>query len=219
MMGGPAATLAVPYMENGAAKAAHFGKEFLARHGTDSQHIEFDTLAGTTAGVTLKPGNVEVLVPLNQYISSAQAVLEDIRPVLVKLDISVKDQVRIIAARHIDLRQEKNGRFDLKPAVTRIEGDVVEVTVPSSFERLPGNVYRIVNTEPLAVGEYAIVFRQKAESGRYTANVVLRTTTQQYQPRDSSRSSLSELMNPPSRSSNLAVATTNFIAFDFRILP
>jgi len=219
MIGGPAATLATPYMENGAAKAAHFGKELVARHGTDAKYIEFDTLAGTTAGVTLKPGNMELLVPLNQYIPSAQTVLEDIRPVLLKLDVSVKDQVRIIAARHIELRQEKKGRFDLKPAATRIEGDVDEIIFPSSFERLPGNVYRVVNTEPLTAGEYAVVFRKQAEGGQYTANVVLRTTTQQYQARDSSGSSLSELMNPANRSNNLAVSATNFIAFDFRILP
>jgi len=219
MMGGPAATLAMPYMENGAVKAAHFGKELVARHGTDAKQIEFDTLTGTTAGVSLKPGNVEVLVPLNQYIASAQVVLQDIRPVLLKLDVDVKDQVRIIAARHIELRQEKKGRFDLKPGVTRIEGDLDEVIVPSSFERLPGNVYRVVNKEPLTAREYAIVFRKRAECGQYTTNVVLRTTTQQYQARDSSRLSLSELMNPDNRSNNLAITPTNFIAFDFRILP
>jgi hypothetical protein len=222
MMGGPAAALAMPYMENGAAKAAHFGKELVSRHGTDVKHLEFDTLAGTTAGVSLKPGNVEILVPLNQYIPSAQAVGEDIRPVLLKLDVSAKDQVRILAARHIELRQRKKGRFDLKPAPARIEGNVDEVIVPSSFERLPGNVYQVVNTEPLIAGEYAIVFRKKSEGGQYTTNVVLRTITPQYQARDSSGSSsgpnLSELMNSANRSNDLAVTATNFIAFDFRIL-
>src|SRR5215831_9018775 len=84
MMGGPAVTLTMPYMENGAAKAAQFGRQLVARHGTEDKHIEFDTLDGTTAGLSLKPGSVEILVPLNQYIPSAQAVLEDIRPVLVK---------------------------------------------------------------------------------------------------------------------------------------
>jgi hypothetical protein len=158
-------------------------------------------------------------VPLNQYIPSAQAVLEDVRPVLLKLDVSVKDQVRIIAVRHIELRTEKKGRFDLKPAVTRLERGVDEVIVPSSFERLSGNVYRIVNKEPLSASEYAIVFRKKAESGQYTANVVLRTTLPQNQVRDSSGSRLSELMNAANRSSNLAATATSFIAFDFRILP
>jgi hypothetical protein len=218
MVGGPAAALAVPQMEDGAAKAAHFGKELVSRRGTGVKHIEFDTLAGTTAGISIKPGNAEILVPLDQYILSAQALGEDIRPVLLKLDPSVKDQVRILAARHIELRQKKKGRFDLKPAATRIEGDVDEVIVPSSFERLPGNVYRVMNTKPLIAGEYAIVFRQKSEGGQYTTNVVLRTTTPQYQARDSSGSSLSELMNPANRSNNLAVTATNFIAFDFRVL-
>jgi hypothetical protein len=208
MVGGPTAALAMPYMENGAAKAAHFGKELVARHGTDVKHIEFDTLSGTTAGVSLKSGNVEILVPLNQYIPSAHSVGEDIRPVLLKLDVSVKDQVRIISARHIELRQRKKGRFDLKPALTRIEEEVDEITVPSSFERLPDNVYRVVNTQPLITGEYAIVFRKKSDGGRYTTNVVLRTGA-----------SLSELMNPANRSNNLAVTATDFIAFDFRILP
>lgn len=218
MVGGPAAAIAMPYMETGAAKAAHFGKELVTRHGTNAVRIEFDTLTGTTAGVSLRPGNIEILVPVNQYITSAEA-LEDIRPVLVKLDVNLKDQVRIIAARHVELRQEKKSRFDLRPAVTRIEHEVTEMVVPSSFERLPENVYRIVNSEPLGPGEYALVFRRKAVSGQYTTNVALRGTTPESQTRDSSGSSLSDLMNPANRSNTLTVVATNSIAFDFRVLP
>jgi hypothetical protein len=117
------------------------------------------------------------------------------------------------------LRQNKKGRLDLKPAVVRIERGVDEVLVPSSFERLPGNVYRVVNTEPLTAGEYAVVFRRRAEGGQYTANVVLRAATQQSQAGESSVSSLAERLNPANRSGNLVVTPTNFIAFDFRILP
>lgn len=218
MIGGPAATLAVPYLETGATKAAHLGRELVARHGIDARQIEFDTLAGATAGVSLKPGNVEILVPLNRYMPSADTALEEIRPVVLKLSVSVKDQVRVIAARNIELRQEKKGRLDLRHVVTRIERDVDEIVVRSSFERLPGNVYRIVTTEPISAGEYALVFRKKTESGRFTTNIALRTT-QQYQAHDTSGSSLAELMNPGNRSNNLVITATDFIAFDFRILP
>ncbi|MBV9082181.1 MAG: hypothetical protein JOZ62_05865 [Acidobacteriaceae bacterium] len=218
MMAGPAAGIAMPYAETGVVKAAHLGKEFVSRHGIDGKHIEFDALAGTTAGVSLRPGNIEILIPVNRYLISAQPVAKDIRPVLVKLDVNLKDQVRIIAARHIELRQEKKGRFDVRPPTTRIEHEVEETVISSSFERLPGNVYRLVNTDPLAAGEYAIVFREKAASGKYTANVALKGTQQEYQARDSSRSSLSELMNPANRSTTMVVSPTNFIAFDFRVL-
>ena len=74
--------------------------------------------------MSLRPGNVTILVPLNQYISSAQVLAGDIRPVILKLDVDLKSQMRILAARRIDLKQDKKRRFDLKPAVERIEADV-----------------------------------------------------------------------------------------------
>jgi hypothetical protein len=36
----------------------------------------------------------------------------------------LKSQMRLLAARRIDLKQDKKRRFDLKPAVERIEADV-----------------------------------------------------------------------------------------------
>ena len=218
MMAGPAANLAVPYAETGAVKLGHLGRELISRHGTDTKHVEFDVLPGTTAGVSVNPGKVEILVPLNQYLLSAQSI-EDVRPVLLKLDVSVKDQVRIVAARHIDLKQEKKTRFDLKPAVDRTEESVEETELAVSFERLPRNVYRIVNTDALAVGEYALVFRTKGESGHYTANVALKTTTPHVQVQSGSGKSLAEMMSGTQSSTGLATSITNFIAFDFRVLP
>lgn len=218
MMAGPAANLAVPYAETGAVKLGHLGRELISRHGTDTRHVEFDVLPGTTAGVSVNPGKIEILVPLNQYLLATQSI-EDVRPVLLKLDVSVKDQVRIVAGRHIDFKQEKKTRFDLKPAVERTEESVEETESPVSFDRLPGNVYRIVNTDALAVGEYALVFRTKGKSGHYTANVALKTTAPQVQGQSGSRKSLAEMMSGTQSSDGLATSTTNFIAFDFRVLP
>ena len=108
---------------------------------------------------------MEVLVPLNQYIPFADDIPDDVRPVLLKLDVSIKDGIRLLAARHIELKQQKNGRFNLRAPVERIEGDVEETVVPTEFERRSGNVYRIITAEPLVAGEYALLFRKKALSG------------------------------------------------------
>ena len=218
MMAGPAANLAVPYAETGAVKLGHLGRELISRHGIDAKRVEFDVLPGRTAGVSVNPGDVEIVVPLNRYLLSAQSI-EDVRPVLLKLDVSAQDQVRIVAARHVDLKQAKKNRFDLKPAVDRMEESIDETELAVSFERLAGNVYRIVNTDTLAVGEYAVVFRTKGESGHYTANVALKTTAPQVQGQSGFGTSLAEMMSGKRSSNDLATSATNFIAFDFRVLP
>jgi hypothetical protein len=194
MMVGPAANLAVPYVETAGLKLGHLGRELTSRHATDTKYVEFDILPGTTASVSVNPGKVEIVVPLNRHLLSAQPIDEDIHPVLVKLDVNAKDQVRVIAARHIDSKQEKKNRLDLKPQVHRIEEGVEETDLPVSFERLQGNVYRIVNTDALTVGEYAVVFRRKGESGRYTANLALKTTAPEVQGQCGSSRSLAERM-------------------------
>src|SRR5215469_1304980 len=51
-VGGPIAGAAVPYMEEGAAKAARFGRSLLSRHGSEFEHVEFDALAGTSANAS-----------------------------------------------------------------------------------------------------------------------------------------------------------------------
>jgi hypothetical protein len=95
--------------------------ELISRHGTDTKHVKFDVLPGTTAGVSVNPWKIEILVPLNQYLLRAQSI-EDVRLALLKLDVSAKDQVRIFAAPHIDFKQEKKTRFDLRPAERRGNG-------------------------------------------------------------------------------------------------
>jgi hypothetical protein len=220
IVGGPA-RLAVPYVAEGATKAAHVGKTLVTGHGSDVKYIELDALPGTTAATSLRTGNVEILVPLNEYIPSADAVMDDIRPVLLRLT-SMKDQVRLLAARQIELRSQKRGRFHVRSPIERIEVEVEENVVPASFERLADNVYRIW-TQPLTVGEYALVFRMKAATGRYTTNVALRSAIRAASSGPdipSPTSTLTDLINPskkpnPARESQ----ATSFIAFDFRLLP
>ena len=219
VVGGPVAAAAAPYAAAGAAKAVHLGRGLVSRHGSESQHLEFDTIAGTTAAVSLRPGNVTILVPLNQYISSAQVLAGDIRPVILKLDVDLKSQMRILAARHIDLKQDKKRRFDLKPAVERIEADVEEWVMPASFERLPDNVYQIRTMQPLTPAEYALVFRTKAKNGMFTENLALHAPRQEYGGGDPSRHKPGDLVSAGTASSELRVSPTEFIAFDFRVLP
>jgi hypothetical protein len=217
VVGGPVAGAAAPYMEAGAAKAARFGKSLLSRHGGEFEQVEFDALAGATADVSFRTGNLEIVVPLNQYVTPAQALPEEVRPVILKLDVDLKHQVRILAARHIVLKKDKKGRFDFKPAVERSETEVDEFVIPSSFERLPETVYRIRTTEPLAAAEYALVFRTKAKDGNFTRNVALKVAKQGCGGRDASRQNLADLMNGGSRTSELPAKPTAFIAFDFRV--
>jgi hypothetical protein len=206
-------------MEAGAAKAARFGKSLLSRHGSEFEQVEFDALAGATADVSFRAGNLEIVVPLNQYVTSAQALPEDVRPVILKLDVDPKRQVRILAARHIVLKKDKKGQFDFKPAVERSETGVDEFVIPSSFERLPENVYRIRTTEPLAAAEYALIFRTKAKDGNFTGNVALKVAKQGRGGREAPRQSMADLMNGGRRTGELPAKPTSFIAFDFRVSP
>jgi hypothetical protein len=217
VVGGPVAGAAAPYMEAGAAKAARFGKSLLSQHGGEFEQVEFDALAGATSDVSFRSGNLEIVVPLNQCVTPAQALPEDVRPVILKLDVDLKHQVRILAARHIVLKKYKKGRFDFKAAVERSETEVDESVIPSSFERLPENVYKIHTTEPLAAAEYALVFRTKAKDGNFTGNVALKVAKQGCGGRDASRQNLADLMNGGSRTTELPAKPTAFIAFDFRV--
>jgi hypothetical protein len=180
-------------------------------------NFEFAALAGATADVSFRAGNLEIVVPLNQYVTPAQALPEEVRPVILKLDVDLKHQVRILAARHIVLKKDKKGRFDFKPAVERSETEVDEFVIPSSFERLPENVYRIRTTEPLAAAECALVFRTKAKHGNFTGNVALKVAKQGCGARDASRQNLADLINGGSRTTELPTKPTAFIAFDFRV--
>jgi hypothetical protein len=222
IMGGPA-RLAVPYVADGAAKAAHAGKGLITGHAGIVKCIELDVLSGATASISLLPGNVEIVVPLNEYIPSADAVMRDLRPVLLKVEPSMKDQVRLLAARHIELRPQKSGRLHLGSPAERIEVEVYENVIPASFERLANNVYSIRTTQPLAAGEYALVFRKKATSGRYTTNVALRSGLQfagQRPEIPAPSSKLADLISPPKRPNPAQESrATNYIAFDFRVLP
>jgi hypothetical protein len=217
VVGGPVAGAAAPYIEAGAAKAAHFGKSLISRHGGEFEQVAFDALAGATADVSFQIGTLEIVVPLNQYVTTAQALPEEVRPVILKLDVDLKHQVRILAARHIVVKKDKKGRFDFKPAVERSETELDEFVIPSSFERLPENVYRIRTTEPLAAGEYALVFRTKAKDGNFTDNVALKVAKQGCGGREASRQNLADMLKAGSRTGELPAKPTAFIAFDFRV--
>jgi hypothetical protein len=223
IIGGAPARLAVPYAADGAAKAAHAGKTLVTGHGRIVKSVELDALPGTTAGVSLLAGDVEIVIPLNEYIPSAEAVMHDVRPVLLKLEPSIQDQTRLLAARHIELRPQKSGRLHLASPHDRIEVEVIENVVPTSFEKLADNVYRISSVQPLKIGEYALVFRTKAPSGRYTDNVVLRSairTAGEGPETTSHGAKLADLISPPKKPNPAKEPrTTDFIAFDFRLLP
>ncbi len=165
-----------PYMNDVLRKGVNLGRGVLVGHGTDTRGFEYDTLAGTTADVTLREGNAEFLIPMKNYLPSADFDISRVQPVLIRLEPRDRDKARVIASRQVLLKENKTGRFDLKPTVAREESKVDQRRVDADVERLPGNVFKLTPKEPLQAGEFALVFRTAAEKGPYTQNVALRPT-------------------------------------------
>jgi hypothetical protein len=234
-----------PYMNDSIRKGIDLGKGMLVGHGSDTKGFEYDTLPGATAEVTLKEGNAEFLVPMNNYVPSADFDAAGVQPILVRLEPRERDNARLITSRQVILKQNKTGRFDLKPTVERQESGVEQNLVPVSVERLPGNVVKVIPSAPLAAGEYGLVFRRASDTGDLVQNVPLRATPPR--PADSmgqgsamygatagggmppaqpapSRSPFGMMHRgsaPAASAQNPAAAqpgTAGFIAWDFRVL-
>ena len=203
---GPEARAVTPYMETGLTKAAHLGKGILTKHGSAQQEFEFDLLPGPTAGVTIYEGTVEILIPLNAYLPSVEARLDDVQPVLLKLSESEKDQSRVISTRAVVVQEDRKGRFDMKGRTEKQEKAREETSIPIMFTRLADHVIKAVSQEPLTMGEYALIFRRKAPSGESVENVVLRSPTAAIYR----NAQIQERSQP--RSGEL-------LAFDFRVIP
>jgi len=163
-----------PYMGDTIAKAANLGKGMFLNKSSDTKGFEIETLPGLTADVTLKEGKAEFFVPMNRYIPSANFEPSTVEPVLLRLNASDKDQSRVLSGRKVLLKQEKKGRFDLKPTTDRQESNVEQTTVAVTVERMPDNVFKITTQEDLTRGEYGLLFRKKGTAGAYTSNVPLR---------------------------------------------
>jgi hypothetical protein len=156
-------------------KAAKIGKGMILSHSNDLHGFEFDTLPGLTARTTFKPGKIDLEIPLDTYRPSADFQIDGLEPVLLRLETRPKDQLRILASRHVSIKEQKKGRFDLKPTSLREETDVKEQAIPIETERQTGNVLHVTTREPLAQGEYAVVLRAKSEHGA-TQNIALKST-------------------------------------------
>ena len=234
-----------PYMNDSIRKGIDLGKGMLVGHGSDTKGFEYDTLPGATAEVTLKEGTAEFLVPMNNYVPSADFDAAGVQPILVKLEPRDRDNARLITSRQVILKQNKTGRFDLKPTVERQEAGIEQNLVPVSVERLPGNVFKVIPNAPLVAGEYGLVFRRASNTGDFVQNVPLRPTpptpadaigqrsamfgakagsgTPQAQPAPS-RSPFGmpgHASAPPASAQDPAAAqpgAAGFIAWDFRVL-
>jgi hypothetical protein len=165
-----------PYMNDAVMKAAKIGKGMILSHANDLKGFEFDTLPGLTARTTFKPGKLGVDVPLDTYRTSADFRIDGLEPVLLHLETKPKDQMRVLASRRVSIKEQKKGRFDLKPTTVREENDVQEQRIAIEMERMPGNILHISTVEPLVQGEYALVLRAKSESGAATQNIALKST-------------------------------------------
>jgi hypothetical protein len=163
-----------PYMGDTIAKAANLGKGMLLNKGSDTKGFEIETLPGMTAEVTLKEGKAEFFIPMNRYIPSANFDPATVEPVILRLDPRDNDQNRVLSGRKVLIKQEKKGRFDLKPTTDRQESNVEQSMVPVTVERMLDNVLKITTQEDLKRGEYGLLFRKKDAAGAYTTNVPLK---------------------------------------------
>src|ERR1039457_2996445 len=227
-----------PYLNDGSRKGVELGKGILVGHGSDTKGFEYDTLPGATAEVTLKEGNAEFLMPMNNYLPSADFDAAGVQPVLVRLEPRDRDNARLITSRQVVLKQNTTGRFDLKPTLERQEIGVEQHLIAVSVERIPGNVFKVIPEAPLVVGEYGLVFRRAADTGDYVQNVPLKPTPQspsampgamggspplkaEPAPSRSPFGMMRRGGNPGVPAQSPAVSQSNtaaFIAWDFRVL-
>lgn len=168
-----------PYLGDAINKAAKVGKGLLLNQNGATKGFEIETLTGSTADVTLKEGKVELLIPLNRYMASADMDPSTIEPVVLRMQPRDNEQRRVLSGRKVIIKQTKKGRFDMKPTTDRVESDVEQSLVPITVERMPNGVIRITTNEDLTRGEYALVFRKKDASSVYTSNVALKATPSQ----------------------------------------
>ncbi|MCU1232874.1 MAG: hypothetical protein JWP63_841, partial [Candidatus Solibacter sp.] len=126
-----------PYMNEAVTKAAKIGKGMILSHSNDLKGFEFDTLPGLTARATFKPDNIELDIPLDTYRPSADFQVDGLEPVLLRLETRPKDQLRVLASRRVSIKEQKKGRFDLKPTSLREETDVQEQAIPIVMVRQP----------------------------------------------------------------------------------
>jgi hypothetical protein len=164
-----------PYTSEAVLKAAKLGKGMLLKGSNDVKGFEFDTLPGLTAQTTFKPDLVDMQIPLDLYRPSADFSIDGIEPVLLRLETRPNDQMRILASRHVTIKEQKKGRFDLKPTSLREESEVNQQVIPVNVERQAGNILHVTTREPLVQGEYALVLRGKSESGIATQNIALKS--------------------------------------------
>jgi hypothetical protein len=171
-----------PYMGDAIGKVAKLGKGMLLNSNGTTKGFEIETLTGSTSDVTLKEGKVELLIPLNRYISSADMDPATIEPVVLRMQPRDNEQRRVLSGRKVILNQTKKGRFDMKPTTDRVESNVEQSLVPITVERMPNGVVKITTDEDLKRGEYALVFRKKDASSALTANVPLKATPKEAAP-------------------------------------
>jgi hypothetical protein len=237
-----------PYMSETITKVAKLGKGMLLSHGNDIKGFEYDTLPGLTARTTLRADKIELLLPLDTYRPSADFPIDSVEPVLLRLETRSQDQLRLLASRHVLIKEQKKGRFDLKPTSLREETEVLERPVAIDFERQPGNVLRVTTREILEQGEYALVLRSKSEKGAATQNIPLKPLSKPEGPAAADPSALFPGMmgapgtapaphskgmfgmmhpsaakqnpNGPPSGGNMAGGTTGagFLAWDFRVI-
>jgi hypothetical protein len=189
-------------------------------------------LTGLSAPLTLKEGLAEFLIPMNRYLA-ADMDSADLQPVLLRLESREKDNARVLTSRHVLLKQNKKGRFDLKPVVERQESNVQQTTLPVAVRRVDGNIYSVTTQEPLSRGEYALLFRKKSPAGEPTANVALKPVSPELNesgsapPQAQASKGLGGLVRraaPAPQQNPLQTAQpeqqiTAFIAWDFSVLP
>ncbi len=139
----------------------------------DLKGFEFEFLRGERSSVSVLGQDVEIVVPVDPFLP-VEVPISDIRPVLLRLDVTGKDQVRVLTTRSVLLKPNKRARSgDDSP--DRNELSVQQSVIEIGIERKEGTTFVVRPNTALPSGEYAVIIFGRSTKGAYTENVPLRT--------------------------------------------
>lgn len=171
-------------MTSGIAGAGYFGAA-AALAGTaltvmriggpkEVRGFEFEFVRGEQSQVAIEAGALEIVLALQSFLPG-ESVISDIRPVLLRLDVTGKDHVRMVTTRAVSLKPTKRVRGDTDEGAERTEASVQQVVIQSDIEQKNATYFVLHPKSPLPVGEYAVVIFTKSSKGMYTENIPLKT--------------------------------------------
>jgi hypothetical protein len=147
---------AIPYIGGMAGLAGGM----LRRSGTKVQGFEIAFLRGSSAVATLKSAPIEFVLPAASALPGCDG--SACEPLLLRLKLVEKDKVRVLASRKVRIRPKGASIFG-GPAQESLEREVLSSeyeSIPVEVQKHPDLTSTVLVSQPLAPGEYALVFQK-----------------------------------------------------------